>query len=74
MNDLIIQFQNSIITMFLGGRLSEEEFSILAILSEDIKSDSQELVLKLKPKDLKDRDVVDCIIHRHFKTALEMIR
>lgn len=74
MNDLIVQFQNSIITMLQNELLTEEEFNILANLSEDIRNPiTLELVLKLKPESLKDRDIADCILAKEFRTAWNII-
>jgi len=74
MNDLIVQFQNTIIDMLQNELLTEEEFNILANLSEDIRNPiTLELVLKLKPESLKDRDIADCILVKEFRTAWNII-
>jgi hypothetical protein len=74
MNDLIVQFQNTIITMLQNELLTQEEFEILANLSENIEDEQVlELVMKLKPDDLKNKDIIDCILEKQFTTALIII-
>ncbi|RNC62792.1 MAG: hypothetical protein AWM53_02011 [Candidatus Dichloromethanomonas elyunquensis] len=74
MIDLIVQFQNTIITMYQNNRLTEEEFEILAGLSENISDEMVlNLIMALKAEDLKDKDIVDCIINKHYKTALQIV-
>lgn len=73
MYDLIMKYQNTIINMLMEGRLTQEEFDILANLSEGIENETLDLVIRLRPEDLKDREVIDCILNRHYRTALEII-
>lgn len=74
MNDLIVGFQNSIIEMLQNNRLTQEEFDILASLSDGMDDKTVlDLVEKLKMEDLKDRDIIDCITNKHFRTALVII-
>lgn len=69
--NILAQYQEMIFKMFLNGRLSEHEFEILAALSEGIDKDNnaQKLLSMLQPEDLADRDLVDCILAKQFKTA-----
>ena len=61
--------------MFLNERLTEEEFNILANLSENIKDETVlDLISKLNNENIKDKEVIDCILQKHFKTALIMIQ
>lgn len=74
MNDLIVRFQNTIIEMLQNSRLSHEEFEILANLSENIEDRTvQDLVKNLTNEDLKDKDIRDCILEKHFMTALIIV-
>ncbi len=75
MNDLVVQFQNTIIEMLQNERLTQEEFDILANLSEGMENDRTvlQLIKDLKIEDLKDRDIADCILAKHFDTALIIV-
>lgn len=61
--------------MYLSGKLDEGEFNILSALSEGMETDKSaiELVEKFKLLDLNNKDIVDCINARQFKTALIII-
>lgn len=71
MKQLLKQFQGSIFEMYLAGRLTEGEFDILSALSEGMETDWEavEVVKKITLEDLKDKDILDCVLARQFKTA-----
>ncbi|WP_208926887.1 hypothetical protein [Desulfitobacterium hafniense] len=75
MSELLKRYQGMIFEMYLSGRITEDEFNLLSALSEGMEADEKavELVTKILPNDIKDQDIIDCILARQFKTALMML-
>lgn len=70
--ELITRFQTSIFEMSLNGLITDREFSVLESLTENMTKDVDALTLTtiLTTDDLKNEDVVDCIVANQFTTAL----
>jgi hypothetical protein len=61
-------------TMLQNELLTQEEFEILANLSENIQDKTVlELISRITADNFKDRDIIDCILEKQYKTALEII-
>lgn len=71
MTDLIKSYQTTLLNMYLAGPLSEEQFDILASITEHMETDldALELSIKLTQQGLESKDLVDCILAKQFKTA-----
>lgn len=75
MNTLVRDFQTTIFEMFINGRLTEGEFNLLSILTENIENpDVLEIILMVGLPDLEDQDFKDCILVKQFKTARLIIK
>lgn len=75
-SELIKQLQSVYLEMFIKGFITEEQFKILENITENMEKNNEalELAIKLKFQDLTDRDLVDCILAKEFKTANEILR
>ena len=71
----VAKFQTMAFEMNLNGLVTDQEFSILEALTENMTKDSDalDLATTLAMKDLEDKDIVDSIIARKFDTALMII-
>lgn len=68
---LLKQFQGVCFEMYLKEFITEKEFKILENITNQLEknNDALELAVSLMPKDLEDKDLVDCILAEEFKTA-----
>ena len=75
-NEDIERFQATVFEMNLNGLINDREFGILEALTENMTTDEDalELTMILTMADLGDKDIVDCIIARAFRTALTIIK
>ena len=71
MTEIIKSYQTTLLNMYLAGPLTEEQFDILAAITEhmDTDPDALELSIQLTLQGLEDKDIVDCILAKKFKTA-----
>jgi len=71
MTEIIRDYQTVLFNMYLAGPLTEEQFDILAAITEHMETDldALELSIKLTQQGLENRDIVDCILAKKFKTA-----
>ena len=69
--DILRSYQTTFFNMYMGGSLTEEQFDILAAITEHMETDSDalELSANLTLQELENKDLVDCILAKQFRTA-----
>lgn len=74
-SDTVTQFQTTIFEMLMNGLITDQQFSILESLTENMTTDSDalELTTILTMSDLENEDISDCIIARKFDTCLMIL-
>ena len=72
MKDVIKSYQTSFFNMYLNGSLSEEQFDVLTCITEHMETDldALELSTNLTLQELENKDLIDCILAKQFKTAM----
>lgn len=68
---IIKNYQTMVFNMYLAGQVTEQQFDILAAITENMEADSDalELSVKLTQQELDNDDLIDCILAKQFKTA-----